>query len=93
MATGWIEQITGSLEQKKRYLQYKARTEGLPANYGTAIDALNQYLIYFGAITKGDTLFSMLEDLADPFEQSAANGTPIREIVGENPWSSRRRFS
>jgi DNA-binding ferritin-like protein (Dps family) len=27
----------------------------------------------------------MLEDLADLFEQSAANGTPIREIVGEDP--------
>ena len=28
---------------------------------------------------------SMLEDLADLFEQSAADGTPIREIVGEDP--------
>jgi DNA-binding ferritin-like protein (Dps family) len=28
---------------------------------------------------------SMLDDLADLFEQSAANGTPIREVVGEDP--------
>ena len=27
----------------------------------------------------------MFEDLADLFEQSAADGTPIREIVGEDP--------
>jgi DNA-binding ferritin-like protein (Dps family) len=27
----------------------------------------------------------MLEDLADLFEQSAANGTPIRALTGENP--------
>ena len=27
----------------------------------------------------------MLEDLADLFEQGAANGTPGREIVGEDP--------
>ena len=27
----------------------------------------------------------MYGDLADLFEQSAANGTPIREIVGEDP--------
>ena len=27
----------------------------------------------------------MLEDLADLFEQAAADGTPIREIVGEDP--------
>ena len=85
MAKGWIEQLTGSLEQKKRYRQYKARTKLLPANYRTAIDALDRYLMYFGAITKGDTLMSMLEDLADLFEQSATNGTPIRAVVGENP--------
>ena len=85
MATGWIEQVTGSLEQKKRYRQYKARTKQLPANYRTAIEALDRYLMYFGSITRGDTLVSMLEDLADLFEQSAADGTPIREIVGENP--------
>ncbi|MFI6793991.1 hypothetical protein [Streptosporangium canum] len=27
----------------------------------------------------------MFEDLADLFEQAAADGTPIREIVGEDP--------
>ena len=85
MATGWIEQVTGSLEQKKRYRQYKARKKQLPTNYRTAIDALDRYLMYFGSITRGDTLVSMLEDLADLFEQSAADGTPIREIVGEDP--------
>ena len=85
MATGWIEQVTGSLEQKKRYRQYKARTKQLPANYRSAVDALERYLMYFGSIRRGETLVSMLEDLADLFEQSAANGTPIREIVGEDP--------
>ena len=85
MATGWIEQITGALEQKKRYRQYKARTQQLPANSRAAIDALDRYLMYFGAITKGDTLVSMLEELADLFEQSVVNGTPIRAVVGEDP--------
>jgi len=33
----------------------------------------------------------MFEDLLDLFEQSAANRTPIREIVGEDPWSSSKR--
>ena len=78
MATGWIE-------QKRRYRRYKARTKRLPAHYRTAIDALERYLMYFGAVTKGDVLVSMLEDLADLFEQSAANGTPIRAVVGEDP--------
>ena len=77
MAIGWIE-------QKRRYRKYKARTKQLPANYHTAIDALERYLTFFGP-TKGEGLLAMLEDLADLFEQSAANGTPIRAIVGEDP--------
>ena len=35
--------------------------------------------------TDGRPRASMLEDLADLFEQAAADGTPIREIVGEDP--------
>lgn len=27
----------------------------------------------------------MLDDLADLFEQSAESGTPVREVVGEDP--------
>jgi DNA-binding ferritin-like protein (Dps family) len=77
MATGWIK-------QKRRYRQYKARVERLPASYHTAIDALQRYSYYFGHGTAEGGL-SMLEDLADLFEQGAASETPIREIVGEDP--------
>jgi DNA-binding ferritin-like protein (Dps family) len=77
--------ISTMFNEKRRYRQYKARRQQLPQSYHTAIVALDRYLTYFGAITKGDILLSMLEDLADLFEQSAANGTPIREIVGEDP--------
>jgi DNA-binding ferritin-like protein (Dps family) len=85
MAAKWIELVTGSIDQKKRYRQHKARTEQLPANYRTAVEALERYLMYFGSIAKGDILVSMLDDLTDLFEQSAANGIAIREIVGEDP--------
>lgn len=85
MAAGWIEQLTGSFEDKRRYRQHKARVKQLPESYRTAVEALERYLMYRGAITKGDVLLSMLDDLADLFEQSAANGTTIREIVGEDP--------
>ena len=85
MATRWIERVTGSLEDKKRYRQHKARTKQLPANYREAVEALERYLTYFGSITKGDVLVRMLDDLTDLFEQSAADGTPIRAIVGEDP--------
>ena len=80
-----IEKVVGDFGDKKRWRKYKARTKQLPANYRAAIEALERYLTYFGAITKGDVLMSMLEDLADLFEQSAANGTPIRAIIGDDP--------
>lgn len=85
MAAGWIEQLTGSLEEKKRYREYKARTQHLPESHRLAVEALERYLMYFGAITKGAVLVAMLNDLADLFEQSAADGTPVRDIVGEDP--------
>lgn len=77
--------ISTLITEKRRYRQYKARTKQLPANYHTAIEALERYLMHFGAIAKGDTLVAMLEDLADLFEQSAASASPIEQIVGEDP--------
>jgi DNA-binding ferritin-like protein (Dps family) len=76
--------IARMIDEKKRYRQYKARTAKLPTSYHTAIDALERYLMYFGP-GKGDELLVMLEDLADLFDESAASGTPIRAIVGEDP--------
>lgn len=84
-----IEKLVGALGDKRRWRQYKARVKALPANYRTTAEALEQYLTYFGAITKGDiavdVVMSMLEDLAGLFEQAAADGTPIRAVVGAAP--------
>ncbi len=85
MAAGWIEKVTGSLEEKKQYKQYKARRDGLPDGYREAATALERYLMYYGTLSQGDVMITMLGDLADLFEQSAADGTPIREVVGDDP--------
>lgn len=77
--------ISSMIGEKRRWRQYKARKRQLPANYHTAIDAVERYLTYFGGITKGDVVMTMLEDLADLFEQSAASATPIRAVVGDDP--------
>ncbi|PKQ26628.1 MAG: hypothetical protein CVT64_02675 [Actinobacteria bacterium HGW-Actinobacteria-4] len=81
----WIEKVTGSFDNKKRYARHKARVKALPEPYRTAHKALERYLAYFGAVTEGDIMMSMLEDLADLIEQSAADGTPVRVVVGEDP--------
>lgn len=84
--------LSKMIEEKRRWRRHKARKEQLPGNYRTAIDALERYLTYFGSMVKGDILMSMLEDLADLFEQSAANRTPIRAIVGEDPVGFAEEF-
>ena len=44
----YLEVVTGSLEDKKRWWQYKARIKELPENYRTTVEALERYLMHFG---------------------------------------------
>jgi DNA-binding ferritin-like protein (Dps family) len=85
MAAKWIELVTGSLEQKKQYKQYRARLEALPEPYLTAAKAVDRYLMYSGGITDGGTLVTMMSDLIDLWERAVADGTPVRDIVGDDP--------
>ena len=78
---GFITKVVGD---KRRWRQYKARVRQLPPAYRTAVDAIERYLMHFGPMD-GDSAASLFEDVADLFEQAAADGTPIREIVGEDP--------
>jgi DNA-binding ferritin-like protein (Dps family) len=79
MFSKFVSKVVG---EKGQWREYKARARQLPANYRVAVDALERYLRYFGTGGGGTALY---EDLIDLFEQSAANGTPIRQIVGEDP--------
>jgi len=76
--------LTKMIDEKRRYRQYKARTQKLPANYRSALGAFEHYFMYF-APDKGDELLAMLEDLADLFDESAASGVSISAIVGDDP--------
>ena len=69
---------------KRRWRAYKARTRALPENYRIAVEGIERYLMHFGAMD-ADSAASLFEDVADLFEQAAADGTPIREIVGDDP--------
>ena len=78
---GFISKVIGD---KRRWRAYKARVRQLPENYRTTVEAIERYLMHFGPMD-GDSAASVLEDVADLFERAAADGTPIREIVGEDP--------
>ncbi|MEV6280320.1 DUF1048 domain-containing protein [Nocardia sp. NPDC051832] len=73
--------VIGDLGDKRLWWQYKKRKEALSESYRTAIDALERYLMVVG-LGGSVTIF---DDLIDLFEQSAANGTPVREVVGDDP--------
>ncbi|MFE9370582.1 DUF1048 domain-containing protein [Streptomyces sp. NPDC006711] len=79
--SGFISKLIGP---KKRWRAYKARVKELPGNYRTAVEAIERNLMHF-VPSDEDSNASMFEDLADLFEQAAADGTPIREVVGEDP--------
>lgn len=78
---GFISKVIGD---KRRWREYKARTRRLPENYRAAVEAIERYLMYFGPMD-GDNAASVFEDLIDLFEQAAADGKPIRDIVGDDP--------
>jgi DNA-binding ferritin-like protein (Dps family) len=78
---GFISKVIGP---KRRWRAYKGRVRQLPENYRTTVEAIERYLMHFGPMD-GDSAASLLEDVADLFERAAADGTPIREIVGEDP--------
>ena len=93
MAAKWFEVLTGPLEQKKQYRRDKARIDSLPQPYRGAAEALQRYFVYYAGITDGDTTVTMLSDLADLWERAAADGTPVRDIVGPDPVDFAETFA
>lgn len=85
MTAKWIETITGSLDEKKQYKSATARIDALPEPYASAAKALSRYFTYYGFVTDGATLVQMLVDHADLWERAAVDGTPVRDIIGEDP--------
>jgi DNA-binding ferritin-like protein (Dps family) len=76
--------IRRMIEQKRRYRRHKERAKQLPEDYRTVLAAVERYVWLF-ASGEGDTLLPLVEDLGDLFAQSAERGTPVRDVVGEDP--------
>jgi DNA-binding ferritin-like protein (Dps family) len=86
MAKNPLEWITGSLDDKKRWKAYKSRAKKLPADYRAALNAVERYLMRTGDIPNdGHRLVAMFDDLGELFEQAAAGGIPVRDVVGDEP--------
>lgn len=83
--TMWIEKLTGSLEQKRQYKQYRARIDALPEPYNSVAKALQRYFMYNGGMVDPKTILAMEADFVELWERAAADGTPVRTIVGDDP--------
>ncbi|PWK66077.1 DNA-binding ferritin-like protein (Dps family) [Streptomyces sp. CG 926] len=79
--SGFVARLIGP---KRRWWTYRARVKELPGDRRAAVEAIERYLMHF-VPTDSDSNASMFEVLADLFEQAAADGTPIRGVVGEDP--------
>jgi DNA-binding ferritin-like protein (Dps family) len=93
MAAKWIEFVTGSLEQKKLYRQYMARMDALPEPYLSAATALFRYFMQTGNTPVDDSALTMMGDFVELWERAAADNTPVRDIVGEDPVEFAEAFS
>jgi DNA-binding ferritin-like protein (Dps family) len=93
MAAKWIELVTGSLEQKKQYKRDRIRIDALPEPHRTVAKALWRYFMYYPGITDEDDTLKMSGDFADLWERAAADGTPVRAMVGENPVEFAETFA
>lgn len=68
----WIDKLVGDFADKKSYLELPRCGESPRA------------LMYMGPSDDGRALIAMLNDLAELFEQSVADATPIRTLVGSD---------
>lgn len=86
MTKNIIEFVIGDLADKRRWRRYKARVKALPSAYRETVEAVERYLMRSGEIpSDGSRLVTMFGDLVELFEQAAADGTPVRDVVGEDP--------
>ncbi|WNM26472.1 DUF1048 domain-containing protein [Demequina capsici] len=89
--TDLAEKIIGD---KRRWRAYKARAKALPEPYRTAVAAIEKYMMNAAIVSNdADVLSQMFEDLADLFEQAAADKTPVHDIVGDDPVEFVETFS
>ena len=84
MAAKWIELVTGSLEQKKQYRQERAASRLCPSR--TAPSRRRWSVAYQCSTGASRTarLPSRCSATSPTSERAAADGTPVRAIVGDD---------
>lgn len=80
-----VARIIGTvIGPKREWRDYKRRVKALPRDYRAAVAGIEHYIMHFGP-ERWESSSSLLDDIATLFERAAADATPIRDIVGDDP--------
>lgn len=74
--------IRDILDGKKQWRAHVARVKALPADYRIVYEELQKYYFKVGPVGIEDG--TLLSGLVDFFEQGAADGKSVRELVGDD---------
>ncbi len=78
----FMEKITGS-DMTKEFKGFEARVKKLPADYQVAWEKVKNHIWPHSDFT-GRNLMSVLEGVVDLFEETAADGLNVREVLGDD---------
>jgi DNA-binding ferritin-like protein (Dps family) len=75
-----LEKLIGSIEIKKEWKAIEKQSEALPKDYRIAYDEIKQYIWR----SSGVYTIEPFRILINLFVESAANGTPVQEVIGND---------
>jgi DNA-binding ferritin-like protein (Dps family) len=76
------EKITGS-DMTKEFKTFESRIKKLPADYQAAWREINAYIWSYSDFT-GRNLMPILDSALGLFEETAANGQSVQEVLGDD---------
>lgn len=74
--------IQDIIEGKKQWRAHTARVKALPPDYQIVYKEIQKYLFKVGPVDLAEG--TLLPDLVDFFEQGAAAGKGVRELIGDD---------
>ena len=79
--------IIGDLDDKRKYKQMMKCVDDLPKDYSFTFKQIQKYIYTVGGVSGDVTMFNNLnifQDLLDLFEESAADGRNIIDVIGND---------
>lgn len=70
------------IEGKRRWRAHVARIRALPPDYRAVYEEMQKYLFKVGPMSLAEGDVHVLSDIADFFENGAASGKSVAELIG-----------